>query len=133
MDMTEMQAKIEALEKATSMATTINAEVFYWWCTALMIAIHAGFLAYEMGASRAKNALASGIKNLLAVAINGVAIFYLVFTDLILWPHALGMAAGAIAGGVAGAGTARRLGRPVVRRIVIAVGFAMALTTFVRL
>jgi Amt family ammonium transporter len=68
MDMTEMQAKIEALEKASAMATTINSEVFYWWCTALMIAIHAGFLAYEMGASRAKNALASGIKNLLAFA-----------------------------------------------------------------
>ncbi|MFD1333123.1 ammonium transporter [Methylopila musalis] len=50
------------------MTKTVNAEVFYWWCTALMIAIHAGFLAYEMGASRAKNALASGLKNLLAFA-----------------------------------------------------------------
>jgi uncharacterized membrane protein YfcA len=75
----------------------------------------------------------NGIKNLLAVAINGIAILYLAFTDLILWPQAVGMAAGAIAGGVAGAGTARRLGRPVVRRIVIAVGFAMAAATFVRL
>lgn len=75
----------------------------------------------------------NGIKNLLAVAINGIAILYLVFTDLILWQHALGMALGAIAGGVAGAGSARRVGRPVVRRIVIAVGFVMAAATFVRL
>jgi uncharacterized membrane protein YfcA len=75
----------------------------------------------------------NGIKNLLAVAINGIAILYLIFTDLILWPQALGMAVGAVAGGVAGAGTARRLGRPLVRRIVIAVGFVMALATFVRL
>ena len=75
----------------------------------------------------------NGIKNLLAVAINGIAILYLMFTDLILWPQALGMAVGAIAGGVAGAGTARRLGRPVVRRIVIVVGFVMALATFVRI
>jgi ammonia channel protein AmtB len=43
-------------------------EVFYWWCTGLMIIIHAGFLAYEMGASRLKNALASGVKNILAFA-----------------------------------------------------------------
>jgi uncharacterized membrane protein YfcA len=75
----------------------------------------------------------NGIKNLLAVAINGVAIAYLVFTDLILWPQAIGMAAGAIAGGISGAGLARRIGRPVVRRIVIAVGLAMAAATFVRL
>ena len=75
----------------------------------------------------------NGIKNLLAVAINGVAIAYLVFTDLILWPQAMGMAAGAIAGGISGAGLARRIGRPVVRRIVIAVGLAMAAATFVRL
>lgn len=43
-------------------------EVFYWWCTAIMVLIHAGFLAYEMGASRLKNTLASGVKNILAFA-----------------------------------------------------------------
>ena len=68
MEPAELLAKIESLEKAVAMAKAVNAEVFYWWCTALMIAIHAGFLAYEMGASRAKNALASGIKNLVAFA-----------------------------------------------------------------
>ena len=31
----------------------------------------------------------NGIKNMLAVAINGIAILYLAFTDLILWQHAL--------------------------------------------
>ena len=49
-------------------AGTINMEVFYWWCTGLMIIIHAGFLAYEMGASRQKNTLASGVKNFLTFA-----------------------------------------------------------------
>jgi len=77
MDNAELLTKIEALEKAVALGNTINAEVFYWWCTALMIAIHAGFLAYEMGASRAKNALASGIKNLLAFAFL-VPTFYFV-------------------------------------------------------
>lgn len=56
------------LQALLDMTTTINMEVFYWWCTALMVIIHAGFLAYEMGASRLKNALASGVKNILAFA-----------------------------------------------------------------
>jgi uncharacterized membrane protein YfcA len=75
----------------------------------------------------------NGVKNLLAVAINGVAIGYLAFTNLILWPQALLMAVGAIAGGVFGAGAARRVGRAAVRRIVVVVGFAMALTMFLQL
>ncbi len=61
----EVQAAIDA---ALAGHTTINLEIYYWWCTALMIAIHAGFLAYEMGASRSKHALASGVKNILAFA-----------------------------------------------------------------
>lgn len=77
METTELQAKVEALEAALKMATAVNSEAFYWWCTALMVAIHAGFLAYEMGASRAKNALASGVKNLVAFAFL-VPFFYFV-------------------------------------------------------
>ncbi len=61
----EVQAAIDA---ALAGHTGINLEIYYWWCTALMIAIHAGFLAYEMGASRSKHALASGVKNILAFA-----------------------------------------------------------------
>lgn len=57
-----------AIDAALAGHTTINLEIYYWWCTALMICIHAGFLAYEMGASRSKNSLASGTKNILAFA-----------------------------------------------------------------
>ena len=39
----EVQAAIDA---ALAGHTTINLEIYYWWCTGLMIAIHAGFLAY---------------------------------------------------------------------------------------
>ena len=59
---------LEELQAMVEMAGVINMEVFYWWCTGLMVIIHAGFLAYEMGASRQKNALASGVKNILAFA-----------------------------------------------------------------
>ncbi|EAU43652.1 ammonium transporter family protein, partial [Salipiger bermudensis HTCC2601] len=67
-ELAALTERLAALESASAMSGTINSEIFYWWCTALMIAIHAGFLAYEMGASRVKNVLASGIKNILAFA-----------------------------------------------------------------
>ncbi|MEL7469108.1 MAG: ammonium transporter [Pseudomonadota bacterium] len=56
------------MEDQMTWTTTINMEVYYWWCTAFMFIIHAGFLGYEMGASRTKNVLASGTKNILAFA-----------------------------------------------------------------
>lgn len=69
----------------------------------------------------------NGVKNLLAVCINGIAAIYLAFfSSLVLWPDAVTMAGGAITGGIAGAGVARRLGRTAVRRIVIAIGLGMA-------
>ncbi|MGV1015062.1 MAG: ammonium transporter [Methyloceanibacter sp.] len=83
----ELTSKIEALEKSSGMLGTIDMEIFYWWCAALMILIHAGFLAYEMGASRSKNVLATGIKNILAFAFIVPTFFffgwwiYLAFPD----------------------------------------------------
>lgn len=64
----ELSTKVAALEKTGGMLGTVNMEAYYWWCTAIMVLIHAGFLAYEMGASRSKNVLATGIKNILAFA-----------------------------------------------------------------
>lgn len=68
--------RLAALETMDAMSSTVNMEIFYWWCTALMICIHAGFLAYEMGASRVKNVLASGIKNILAFAFMVPTFFF---------------------------------------------------------
>ena len=58
----------EELQAAISAANEINLEVYYYWCTAIMILIHAGFMMYEMGASRVKHTLAAGTKNILAFA-----------------------------------------------------------------
>ena len=44
------------------------AETYYYLTIPLMVLIHAGFLAYEMGATRVKNVLSSGVKNILAFA-----------------------------------------------------------------
>lgn len=58
----------EELQAAITVANTINLEIYYYWATAIMVLIHAGFLMYEMGASRVKHTLASGTKNILAFA-----------------------------------------------------------------
>ena len=42
------------------------------------------------------------------------------------------MAVAAISGGYGGAGAARKLGRTAVRRLVIAVGFGMAVSLFIK-
>ena len=64
----------------------------------------------------------NGLKNFLALCINGVAALYFIWNGMVSWPHALVMAVGAIVGGVWGAGVARRIGPKGVRRIVIIVG-----------
>lgn len=75
----------------------------------------------------------NGVKNLLAMCINGIAAVYFIFTGLVVWQDAAVMAVGAIAGGVGGAGAARKLGRTAVRRLVVAIGFAMAIAMMFRL
>lgn len=74
----------------------------------------------------------NGLKNLLGMFVNGVAAAYFVVARMVDWPYVLLMAAGAIAGGYGGAGAARKLGRGAVRKIVIAVGFGMALSLFIK-
>jgi uncharacterized protein len=74
----------------------------------------------------------NGLKNLLALAINGIASLYFIWMGMIAWPEAVIMAAGAIAGGYGGAGVARHIGPKAVRRIVIIIGFSMALSLLLR-
>ena len=64
----ELAAKLAAVESKANVTNTMFAETFYYITIPLMILIHAGFLAYEMGASRTKNVLTSGVKNILAFA-----------------------------------------------------------------
>jgi uncharacterized membrane protein YfcA len=51
---------------------------------------------------------------------------------MVYWPYVLVMVVGAIAGGYGGAGVARKLGGRTVRRIVIGIGFAMAVSLFLK-
>lgn len=73
----------------------------------------------------------NGLRVLLGGTVNGVAVVYFIAYRMVLWPYVLLMALGAIVGGYGGAGLARRLGRRVVRFLVIAIGFSLAVSFFV--
>lgn len=74
----------------------------------------------------------NALKNILGGSINAIAAIYFIAHRMVYWPYVGLMAAGSIAGGFAGAHLARRIGRPMVRRIVVAVGFAMAISLFLK-
>jgi len=67
---------LEELKLAQQVTNTMFAETYYFLTIPLMMLIHAGFLAYEMGATRVKNVLSSGIKNLLAFAFTIVTFYF---------------------------------------------------------
>jgi len=85
----ELAAKVTELEASAGVTNTIFAEAYYYLTIPLMIIIHAGFLAYEMGASRLKNVLASGVKNILAFAFM-VPTFYF-FGWWVYWAFPTGL------------------------------------------
>lgn len=73
---------------------TFVPETFYYWASVFMLLIHAGFLAYEGGASRTKNVLATMVKNLLTLASVGLAFFFFgwwVYNAFPLFPIAGGI------------------------------------------
>jgi uncharacterized membrane protein YfcA len=74
----------------------------------------------------------NGLKNFFALCINGVAALYFIWAKMVNWPFSILMAVAAIAGGYGSAGIARKLGREAVRRIVIAIGFGMALSLLLK-
>jgi len=74
----------------------------------------------------------NGLKNFFASIINAIASAYFIWSGKVDWTDALIMALGATIGGFGGAGIARRMGRKFVRRVVIVIGFAMAISLLFR-
>ena len=112
-----------------------------WWTGAILfqflVAVYGGYFGAGIGilmlAALGLLGLSdihqmNGLKNFLALCINGVAAAYFIISGAVNWPDVLIMSAGAVAGGYGGAGLARRLGRTFVRRTVIVIGFAMAIS-----
>ena len=74
----------------------------------------------------------NGLKALLAVLINGVALVEFIINGAITWKPGFVMMAGGIVGGYAGATIARRLNRELVRTFIIVIGWTMTIYFFLR-
>src|SRR5579871_590532 len=74
----------------------------------------------------------NGLKNIFAFCINGIAAAYFVWAGMVSWPYVAIMAVAAVLGGYFGSGMARKLGRIAVRRVVIGIGWAMAISLFLK-
>jgi len=74
----------------------------------------------------------NGLKSLLAVAINGIALIEFVVAGSIAWTPGLVMVLGAVTGGYLGASLARQIDGRHVRTLVIAVAWTMTAYFFAR-
>jgi len=74
----------------------------------------------------------NGLKNVLAVAINGIAAIYFALANAVAWDDVFVMMLGTIVGGYLGAHTARRLGRMFVRGAVVVIGVVMSIALFLK-
>ena len=106
-----------------------------------VIAIYGGYFGGGMGimmlaafsvAGMADIHEMNGIKTLLAVAINGVALVEFIADGAIVWAPGLIMVAGAIVGGYFGASFARRIETRAIRAIVIVIAWTMTFYFFVK-
>lgn len=75
------------------------------------------------------NALAS----VLSLCINGIAAGLFIWSRMVYWPLIPAMAAAAIVGGYLAAKIARKVGKDVARRFVVAIGFGITAALFVRM
>ena len=74
-------AQVQSLKEAGSAAgqtqdSLVLGEQFYFFTVVLMWLIHAGFMSYETGIARKKNALATAMKNILTIAVVTPSFYY---------------------------------------------------------
>jgi uncharacterized membrane protein YfcA len=74
----------------------------------------------------------NGLKNLMALCINGVAAIYFAISGAVVWSDVAIMAVASITGGYLGARIAQRMGKEFVRGAVVFIGLAMTVALFVK-
>lgn len=74
----------------------------------------------------------NGVKNLLSIVINGVAVIPFVIAGIIVWPISLAMAVFSMAGGYFGARFFRRVPSHITRVVVLTIGAGMSAYFFVK-
>lgn len=109
-DLATLAATVAELQQKANATGTFFSQTFYYLTIPLMILIHAGFLAYEMGASRSKNALSSGIKNIIAFAM--VVPFYFFIGWWLYWAMPTGLTLSEGATGTSGLAYANEIALP---------------------
>jgi len=90
----KLVAEVAALKASSATTNKVFAETYYYLTIPIMILIHVGFLMYEMGASRMKNVLASGIKNILAFAFMIPTFYFFGFWIYFGFPTGFDLGAG---------------------------------------
>ena len=105
------------------------------------VALYGGYFGAGMGimmlailtfsALPTMNAM-NGVKNLLSIVINGIAVVPFVVAGVINWPVALAMAVFSMAGGYFGARFFRRVPSRVTRWIVLGIGAGMSAYFFAK-
>jgi uncharacterized protein len=74
----------------------------------------------------------NGLKNVLAICINGIAAVYFALSNSVIWGDVVIMAVGSIIGGYLGAKVAHRFGRKFVRRAVVVIGIVMTVALLLK-
>ena len=69
----------------------------------------------------------NAVKSILAAAMNGITLVIFLLAGVIVWKYAVLMAAFGIIGGYAGARVARRMRPDLIRLVVVAIGFGVAI------
>jgi uncharacterized membrane protein YfcA len=127
---------VEAVHAATPM----------WFVMAmiaeLLVAIYGGYFGAGMSIIMLSILGIIGMHDILEMSattsffgavVNGLAGIIFIASGLVSWPYVLAMAFGALAGGYWAAGFARKLGKVMVRRLVIIVGLVITVVMAVRL
>lgn len=96
----KLAADLAALQLHDGIGNTMFAETYYYLTIPIMVLIHAGFLGYEMGASRSKHVLAAGMKNILAFAFMIPTFYY--FGWFTYWAFPTGFDFGVGPNGISG-------------------------------
>jgi ammonium transporter, Amt family len=72
----DVKESVSAGSDAQGLDSVILGEQFYFWTVVLMWLIHVGFMTYETGVARRKNALATAMKNILTIAVVTPSFYY---------------------------------------------------------
>jgi uncharacterized membrane protein YfcA len=136
-----IQRRLMARTGSASHSTTKQ-----WWIVALVlqliVAIYGGYFGAGMSIMMLSILAVIGMTDilemsamtsLLSLAINGVAGLIFIASGLVAWPFVAVMAVGAIMGGYLAAGLARKIGKVLIQRFVIAVGLTLAAVMFIKI